>query len=44
MSFDSISIHLVEGAPQNGCCQYLYPQGELQLPPASPGDSQKISR
>ena len=28
-----------EGAPQNGCCQYLYPQGELQLPPASPGAS-----
>ena len=26
MSFDSVSIHLVEGSPQNGWCQYLYPQ------------------
>ena len=23
-------------SPQNGCCQHLYPQGELQLPPTSP--------
>ena len=23
-------------SPQNGCCQCLYPQGELQLPPVSP--------
>ena len=30
---------MVEPAPQNGCNQCLCPQGELQLPPASPGDS-----
>ena len=30
---------MVERAPQNGFCQCLCPQGELQLPPTSPGDS-----
>ena len=33
------SVHMVERAPSNGCCQCLSPQGRLQLPPASPGDS-----
>ena len=33
------NVHMVEGAPKNGCHQCLWPQGELQLPPASLGDS-----
>ena len=33
------SVHVVEQAPHNGCFQCLCPRGELQLPPASPGDS-----
>ena len=39
MAFASTSVPMVEGAPQNGCFQFLYPHCELQLPPASPGDS-----
>ena len=35
----STSVHVVEGAPKDSCCQCLCPQGELQLPPASLGDS-----
>ena len=35
----STSIHTVEGAPQNGCCQRLCSQGGVQLPPAFLGDS-----
>ena len=35
----STSVHVVEGAPKNGLHNCLFPQGELQLPPASPGDS-----
>ena len=31
----STIVHAVEGAPKNGCCQCLCPQGEPQLPPAS---------
>ena len=30
MALASTSVHMVEQAPQNGCCQFLYPQGELQ--------------
>lgn len=41
MAFASTSVHVVERAPQNGCHQFLCPQEELQLPPASPGDSPK---
>ena len=29
------SVHVVEQAPHNGCCQGLCPQGEPQLPLAS---------
>ena len=39
MVLADISVHVVELASQNRCCQCLCPQGELQLPPASPGDS-----
>ena len=35
----STGVHVVEGAPQNGFCQCLRLQGELQLLPASLGDS-----
>ena len=35
----ALAIHVVEGAPRNGCCWHLCPQGELQLPPASLGGS-----
>ena len=38
MALASTSVYVVEGAPQNGR-QCLCPQGELQLPPASLGDS-----
>ena len=41
MALTSTSVHVVEQAPQNSCCQHLRPQGELQLPPASLGDSPK---
>ena len=30
MALASTSVHMVEQAPQNGCCQFLCPQGELQ--------------
>ena len=43
MGLASTSVHVVERAPQNGCHQCLCPQGQLQLPPASPGDSQQMS-
>ena len=39
MELASTSVHTVEWAPKNACCQCLCPQGELQLPPASLGDS-----
>ena len=39
MALASTRVHMVDRAPQNGCCQCLCPQDELQLPPASPGDS-----
>ena len=32
MALASTSEHVVERAPNNGCCQCLCPQGELQLP------------
>ena len=35
----STNVHVMGEAPRNGCCQGLRPQGELQLPPASLGDS-----
>lgn len=34
---------MVEQVPQNGCCQHLHPQGESQLPSASP-DPRSASR
>ena len=39
MVLASTGVHEVERAPQNGCRQCLCHQGELRLPPASPGDS-----
>ena len=39
MALASTSVHVVAGAPKNGCRQSLCPQGELKLTPASPGDS-----
>ena len=39
MANASTNDHVVEGAPKNGCCQCLCLWGELQLPPASLGDS-----
>ena len=39
MALASTSFHVVDPAPQNGFHQCLYPQGELQLPPASLGAS-----
>lgn len=34
MTFSNISVLVVEGAPQNGCCQHLGPQGEFRhIPP-----------
>ena len=38
------SVHVVEQAPQNGCCQYLCPQGELPLPLASLKGSLRSAR
>ena len=35
MALANSSVHMVKGAPQNGCCQCLCPQGELQLLSAS---------
>ena len=35
MVLANTSAHMVEGGPQDGYCQCLRPQGELQLPPAS---------
>ena len=32
-------VQVADKAPQNDCHQCLHPQGELQLPPASPADS-----
>lgn len=43
MTLASTSVPMGEGAPNNGCCQCLCPQSELQLPPVSPGDSPKSS-
>ena len=37
MMLASTSVHVVEQAPRNGCCQVLCAQGELQLPPVSLG-------
>ena len=39
MAPTNTSVHSEEGSTRNGCCQCLCPQGELQPPPASPGDS-----
>ena len=39
MALASTSVHVVERTPQSGCCQFLCPQGELKLHPASPEDS-----
>ena len=39
MVLASTTVHIVEGASKNGCCLCLCPQGALQLPPVSPGDS-----
>ena len=39
MELASTSVHVVERAPKNGCCQRLCPQGMLLLPPASLGGS-----
>ena len=39
MALASTSVHVEGRAPQKGCCPCLCPQGELQLPPASLGDS-----
>ena len=39
MAFASTSVHVAEQALKNGCRQCLFPQGDLQLSPASPGDS-----
>ena len=36
MEFVSTSVLIIEGAYQNVCCHYLCPQGESQLPLASP--------
>ena len=34
MTFSNTSVLMVEEAPQNGCCQYLGPQGEFyHIPP-----------
>lgn len=35
----STHVNEIEGAPKNGCLQYLYPQGELPPHFTSPGDS-----
>lgn len=43
MACASTSVHVVEGAPRNGCCHCLCPQGELQLSLASPEDSSRIA-
>ena len=39
MMLANSSIHVAERAPQNCCCLCRCPQGELQLPLASLGDS-----
>ena len=39
MVLASTSVHMVERAPQNGYHLCSCPQGELRLPPASPGGS-----
>ena len=39
MVLTSTSVPTIELAARNGCHQRLCPQGELQLPPASPRDS-----
>ena len=39
MSLASTHVPMVGHTPHNGCCQCLCPQGELQLPPASPKGS-----
>ena len=34
MTSSNTSVLMVEGAPQNGCCQYLGPQGKFNhIPP-----------
>ena len=38
MVFASTSVLMVERAPPSGCAR-VCAQGELQLPPATPGDS-----
>ena len=43
MVLASTNVHVVEQAPQNGCHQCLCPQSELQLPPASLGDSPRLA-
>ena len=39
MVLSSTSVLAVDWAPNNGCHQCLWPQGEFWLPPASPGAS-----
>ena len=43
MALLSTSVRGVGWAPQNGCCQYLCPQNESQLPPPSPRGCPKSS-
>ena len=43
MALASPSILVIERAPQNGCHQCLCLPGECQLPPASPGDSPRLT-
>ena len=38
MVLTSTSVHVVEQAPQNGYHECLCPQGEVQLPPTTPGN------
>lgn len=38
----STSIHVVGQAPPSAYCQCLYPQGEVQLPSTTPGDSPRL--
>ena len=41
MALASTSVQGAEQAPQNGSCQYLWPQGEPQVPPTSLGGSSR---
>ena len=41
MALASTSVHVAEQTPQNGSCQYLWSQGEPQVPPTSLGGSSR---